>query len=292
MLPNFFVIGAYKSGTTSLYHYLSQHPQVFVPQLKEPNYFAFADVERSVDSSVFRKSVKTRAEYERLFQESRNFVAIGDVSPEYMTSPSAARAIKRSVPEARLIAILRNPVERAYSDYLMYRRDGKEQMTDFAKALEAQPERASRFDPTGFYVSTGFYGEQLARYYDVFPAARIKVYQLEDLQSSATRTLSHMFDFLGVESTFAPKDLDIYNRSGVTSNYLVNTLFRYKSHVAPLARLLVPKRLRAIVRQKIEAGLSKPPLLPEVRQMLIETYRADVHRLEQLTGQSFRNWLQ
>lgn len=292
MLPNFFVIGAYKSGTTSLFHYLSQHPQVFVPRLKEPSYFAFAAAEQNANTAVFRKSVKTLSEYEQLFQGSSNYAAIGDVSPEYMTSPVAARAIKNSVPHARLIAILRNPVERAYSDFLMYRRDGKEPLADFAKALEVQAERASKWDPTGFYVSTGFYGEQLARYFELFPAAQIKVYDLEDLQSSATRTLSHIFDFLGVDSTYVPRDLEVYNRSGVAPNLLVNTLFRYKSQIAPLARLLVPGKFRTAIRRKFEAGLSKPPLQPEARRTLVETYRADVNLLEKLTGQSFRHWLQ
>jgi hypothetical protein len=292
MLPNFFVIGAYKSGTTSLYQYLAQHPQVFVPRVKEPNYFAFAENGQSADTSASRRSVKTRIEYEALFEGAHDFVAIGDVSPEYMTSPVAAQTIRVNVPHARLIAILRNPVERAYSDYLMYRRDGKEKLGDFARALEMQDERAAKKDPTGFYISTGFYGEQLARYYKLFPATQIKVFLMEELQSNGPRTLSQMFEFLGVDPTFVPDNLAVYNRSGVASNYLVNKLFQYRKYVAPFARRLVPNGFRATIRQRFEDSLKKPPLQPELRQTLNETYRADVRLLEQLTGKSCRHWLE
>ena len=188
--------------------------------------------------------------------------------------------------------ILRNPVERAYSDFLMYRRDGREELTDFAKALEMQAERASKRDPTGFYVSTGFYGEQLARFYEVFPAAQIKVFLLEELQADGPSALSQMFEFLGVDPTFVPDNLTIYNRSGVASNYLVNKLFQYRSVVAPLARRLVPDELRTQIRHKLEDNLKKPPLQPEIRQSLVETYRADVRLLERLTGKACRHWLE
>ena len=110
------------------------------------------------------------------------------------------------MPHAKLIAILRNPVERAYSDFLMYRRDGKEKLGDFARALDEQSDRAARQDPTGFYVSTGFYGRQLARYYDLFPADQIRVYLLEELTADSTRVLCRMFEFLGVDAAFVPGD--------------------------------------------------------------------------------------
>ena len=292
MLPNFLVIGAYKSGTTSLYRYLAQHPQVFVPRVKEPSYFAYVAAEQEANTVVSRKCVKTLAEYESLFRKASRYVAIGDVSPEYMTSPIAAQAIKKYVPHARLIAILRNPVDRAYSDFLMYRRDGKEKFSDFAKALEMQSDRALEGDPTGFYISTGFYGEQLRRYYDIFPASQIKVFLMEELQTDAPRTLSQVFQFLGVDSDFVPDNLTIYNRSGVASSYVASKLFQYRSIVAPMARRILPDGLRTRIRRGFEDRLKKAPLKSEIRQMLKEVYRADVRLLEQLTGKSCRLWLE
>jgi hypothetical protein len=290
MLPTFLVIGAYKSGTTSLYRYLAQHPQIFLPRMKEPSYFAFAGAGIEGASLVYRRSIKTIAEYEGLFDEATGYTAIGDVSPEYMTSPVAARAIRTHVPTARLIAILRNPVDRAYSDYLMYRRDGTEGNTEFGEALKHQAARASMGDPTGNYISSGLYGEQLERYYKLFPREQIKIISMDRLQSDGPQTLSQIFRFLGVNEHFIPKDLAIYNRSGVTSNYLVSKLFQYRRFVSPLMRRLLSENLRILIRHKFESSLERPPLNPAVKRSLVEAFRNDVLLLEQLTGQSFRNW--
>lgn len=291
MLPNFFVVGAYKSGTTSLHLYLEQHPEVYVSPVKEPNFFAFGAVGFADASMAFRKSVKTLAEYENLFERAAGFVAIGDVSPEYMTSTVAARAIRSKIPHAKLIAILRNPVERAYSDFLMYRRDGREPETDFLKALDQQAERAARADPTGHYVSSGFYGEQLARYYDIFPADQIKVVLMEDLEASGRHTLSQVCAFLGVDASFTPASLAIHNRSGEASNVLIRTIFQHKDFLAPIAKRVIPEGLRNSIRLKLESKLKKPSLRPDIKSMLAQTYGADVRLLERLTGKSCHHWL-
>jgi len=291
MLPNFFVIGAYKSGTTSLNQYLAAHPEIFLPRVKEPSYFAFAGVRQANLTLVYRNSVKSLAEYQDLYRNATAHIAVGDVSPEYMTSQIAALEIHRLVPNAKLIAILRDPVERAYSDFLMYRRDGIEKEIDFAKALERQTERASRSDPTGFYVSTGFYGEQLARYYERFPSSQIKVFLLEELQSDSLQVLSEIFEFLGVDPYFIPDDLSIHNRSGVAPNKLISTVFKYRELVKPLASWLLPERARGALRRKLEANLTKPPIPQDVSRTLRDTYRADVRLLESLTGKSCGNWL-
>jgi Sulfotransferase family len=291
MLPNFFVIGAYRSGTTSLNSYLAMHPQVFVPRIKEPSFFAFAAAGLESSTLVYRNSVKTRAEYEALYEDAGGFAAVGDVSPEYMTSSIAASTIRRHVPHAKLIAILRNPVERAYSDFLMYRRDGREKETDFARALAMQAERAAASDPTGYYISTGYYGEQLARFYDCFSASRIKVFLMEELQADGPGTLSQIFAFLGVDPTFIPGRLAVLNRSGVPSSMLVRKVFQYEGLLAPAARYIVPKRLRSLVWRKLEENLERPSLSPDIRRSLAEAYAPDVELLERLTGKSCRHWV-
>jgi hypothetical protein len=181
-------------------------------------------------------------------------------------------------------------VERAYSDFLMYRRDGRERESDFAIALALQAERAARSDPTGYYVSTGFYGEQLARYYECFSATQIMVVTLEALQTDVRITLGKIFSFLGVDPLFVPEKLAVLNRSGVTSNVLVSKVFQYKQYLAPVTRRLVPEGIRIAIRRKLEDKLEKPSLSPDIRRMLAETYRPDVQLLERLTGMSFDQW--
>jgi hypothetical protein len=174
----------------------------------------------------------------------------------------------------------------------MYRRDGRERIADFATALEMQDERGANGDPTGFYISTGFYGKQLARYYDIFPPAQIKVFLMEELQSDGPRALSQMFGFLGVDAAVVPDTLKSYNRSGVASSHLVNKFFQYRRIVAPLARQIVPHKFRASIRRKFEDKLEKPPLQPEIREMLRDTYAADVRLVERLTGKACGHWLE
>jgi len=292
MLPTFFVIGAYKSGTTSLYRYLGQHPQIYVSPIKEPSFFAFGASGHSDSSAAFRKSTKTLAEYEQLFAHAEGFSAIGDVSPEYMTSRIAARNIHNRVPHAKLIAILRNPIERAYSDFLMYRRDGLEPECDFSKALDLQSTRALSADPTGHYVSTGFYGSQLARYYDAFPSSQIKVVLMDELEADALQTLSHIFSFLSVDPAFVPANLAVHNRSGETSNAIVGKIFQYRTFFSPIARTIIPDGIRTTVKLKLESYLNRPALNPADRRFLKMQYAEDVELLESLTGKSCRHWLE
>jgi hypothetical protein len=159
------------------------------------------------------------------------------------------------------------------------------------KALDQQVERAARADPTGHYVTTGFYGQQLARYYAIFPADQIKVVLMEDLEANCRHTLSQVFAFLGVDASFIPANLEIHNRSGEASNTLIRTIFQHKDLLAPIARRVLPEGLRNSIRLKLESKLMKPSLRPDIKYMLAQTYVADVGLLERLTGMSFHHWL-
>ena len=134
-LPNFLIIGAMKSGTTSLYHYLKQHPQIYMSSIKEPNFFALegsnldfngAEGKEQIQRLIKRESIINIEEYRALFRRAAHETAIGEASPMYLYSPEAPYRIRYYVPEAKLITILRNPVERAYSAFLYMTRDGRE----------------------------------------------------------------------------------------------------------------------------------------------------------------------
>ena len=119
-LPNFLIIGAAKGGTTSLYHYLNQHPQVYMSPMKEPRFFALENEKlnfQNPDKAINKTSVTSLSEYYKLFDGVTNETAIGEASPLYMYSTKAVERIAHYVPTAKLIAILRNPVDRAYSCY-------------------------------------------------------------------------------------------------------------------------------------------------------------------------------
>ncbi len=144
-LPNFLIVGAAKSGTTALYAYLRQHPQVYMSPLKEPNYFAHAGQPPQFGGPradiLNRDVVYRRDAYEALFHDAHHATAIGEASPRYLAVPGTARRIKEQASHMRMIAILRDPVERAFSSFVMYQRDGLEPAASLLQAIEDEPRR-------------------------------------------------------------------------------------------------------------------------------------------------------
>ena len=180
MLPNFLVIGAAKSGTTSLYHHLASHPAVFMSPVKETNFFALEgrDIPPGQLSNPERGSsglVHTLGEYETLFEGVEGESAIGEASPWYLHSEQAPARIHHHIPACRLIAILRHPADRAYSAYLANRRDGIEPLNSFEGALEEQAERQRRWNWGLEFLHGGYYHRHLSRYHELFPAEQIRV---------------------------------------------------------------------------------------------------------------------
>jgi len=285
-LPDFLVIGAYKSGSTALHEALQAHPQVFVPARKGPSFFAFDGVEEP-DRPLPPGTVRRWEDYQALFDPAPAGSVRGEVSPEYLANPRAAGRIRERVPGARLVAILRNPVERAFSDYLMYVRDGLEPETDFGRALDAQEERRRAAAATGYYVETGFYGRQLRPYFEAFPRERIQVHLFEDFAADPAAVLRSLFDFLGVDPALGEAPERAVNVSGVPRNALVATAVRGGRRLAPLLPAAVRRRAKAALAR----GLDRPALAAEHRRRLVELYREDVAELERLLDRPLDRWL-
>lgn len=290
MLPDFLVIGAYKSGTTTLQQHLAAHPQVFVPKRKEPNFFAYKDAEPGVGPPAAARAITRMEDYLRLFEGVTDERAVGEVSPEYLAHPGAAEAIHRRLPAVRLVAVLRNPVERAYSDFLMYRRDGLEQEDDFGRALDAQDARQAQGLPTGYYVATGFYGAQLARYTERFCPEQLSVHLFEDLVRTPDVVMGDIFRFLGVDG-IALQGGDVYNASGIPTNPLVRAAYGVRRRLGPMAGTLVPARLRPGIERLMQRGLRKDPMPASARARLAGVYAEDVALLERLIGRDLSHWL-
>lgn len=187
-LPNFLIIGATKAGTTSLHHYLGQHPDVFVAPTKETNFFA-----QESALCFSGKTVSLPEEYAAQFAGATTQKAIGESSPAYLAVPTAPARIARMLPRVKLIAILRNPVDRAYSHYLMRRRQGRENRETFEEVL-SEPDR----DPERSYTERGFYGKCLTRYLKHFSKEKIKIFLYEDLVRDPQTVVRDCFEFLDV----------------------------------------------------------------------------------------------
>ena len=221
-MPNFLIIGAHKAGTTSLYQYLKQHPQIFMSAVKEPHFFSFMGHPLNFNDPGFNptklQTVASIDDYQALFQDVGDAEAIGEASPSYLYVAQSASNIYQYLPKVKIIAILRNPVDRAYSNFLhcRAREHGREPLGDFLEALQAEPMRTrDNWSPLWHYQQMGFYYQQLQRYYKQFPKEQIRMYLYDDLLSNPEALLQDMFQFLQVNTKFMPDLSKRYNVSGV-----------------------------------------------------------------------------
>ena len=295
--PNFFIIGAAKSGTTSLYHYLKQHPHVFMSKIKEPRFFALEGHPLNFtgpDPERIRTGTTTElSDYLELFQEARRAIAIGEASTIYLNHERAPGAIARSVPDARIVAVLRHPAERAFSAFQFELRDGREPLPAFEDALDAEAQRVK----DGWYMGSeykgnGFYARSLNRYFDRFDPARIRVYLYEDLVEKPLWLLNDLFSFLGVDPHFTP---DVSIRHNVSGRARSAGLQRWLTGRQPFKEALkkaIPEQWgHRIISWGQSRNVVRSRLNPETRLRLIREYRDDIRSLQTLIGRDLSHWL-
>lgn len=287
MTPNFFIVGAAKSGTTSLYHYLSDHPQVFMTEPKEVNYFSGPDLKKQ---NLFYKDYKARDEqgYLNLFKGSDSYKAVGEGSVSYLFYPSVAKKIYDKFSDAKIIILLRNPVDRGYSHYLMDQRLG---MVDCAykdivfKRYEG--EKAKLYYQQ--YVELGLYYHQVKRYLDLFGEKQVKVYLTEDLKTNLQGVIDDLYDFLGLEKSKKPDLEKQHNTFSLPKNPVVAKL--YATHYfRRVLSIMFPSAIKNFIFNTFFERSQKPELSEEVLLKLHEIYDQDVKLLEQLIERDLSNW--
>jgi hypothetical protein len=297
--PTFLIIGAAKAGTSSLFAYLGQHPDVFISPTKEPNFFALAGQRVGYagpgDGIVNRVSITTESEYRALFKAVKNEAAVGEASNLYLYVPEAAAAIRDHVPTAKLVAILRDPVERAHSSYLHMRRDQREPLASFEDALAQESARiAQNWEPLWHYTQLGLYHAQLQRYYDLFPREQIAVYLYDDFQADPRRVLRDLFGFLGVDPSFEP-DMSVRHKvAGSPRSRALHTLLTRPNPAKGLAKRLMPPGWRARVYGALmqkNIVQHRDRLRGDTRRRLARLYRDEVGRLSRLIDRDLSHWL-
>lgn len=295
-LPTFLVIGAAKAGTTALYLMLRQHPEVFMSAIKETNYF-IADGKPLAyrgpgdDERINKTSVVDFESYLALFRCAEGYLAIGEVSPLYLYFPSAAPRIHEVLPDVKLVAILRNPVDRAYSAFLHLRRDGREPLREFEAALEAEPKRiADGWQPIWHYKSMGFYSAQLAPYFARFRRDQIRIFSHEEYREQPKRTLEQLFDFLDVDPSFQPSLLR-RNVSGLPRSSVLQRFLTRPSRTKSAIKRFMPASLSSQLGDHLRAkNLKRPRLRRSLRERLVSEYEADIRNLEELLDRDLSTW--
>jgi hypothetical protein len=271
-LPNLFLVGVLKGGTSTLWAYLDQHPDIFMSRVKEPHFFTAADPSRTAP-------VKDQRAYLNLFAGAHESIR-GEASASYFTDLASPPAIKRAVPEARILVILRDPVERAYSHYLDMVGFGEESRS-FAEAVEAEI-AGERPDHTEPYVNRGFYSEPLGRYLETF-GDNVHVLFLETMASDPRSDLREVFEFLQVDPEVADQLTAERQNPYATPRGPASRLVG-SSKIRAAGRLLMPRSLRPALQRLLFRRGAKPPMEHEVRGVLREIYESDQEPLEQLVG--------
>ena len=296
-LPNFLLIGAQKAGTTALSHYLTQHPQIYMSSIKEPGFFDFENEPPSFkgpgDLALYTSVVTTLDDYSKLFDQVSNEIAIGEATTWYLYSKKAPERIKHYLPDAKLIAILRNPIDRAYSGFMHAIRDERETL-EFAEALAIEDQRiADNWEYLWRYRKMGFYSEQLERYFANFSRDQIRVYLHEDLCENPQGLLQDIFDFLGVDQDHLPEVFTRLNISGRKKSKLVDELLKDTNLIKQIAKPLLPSKLRQQLANRVRTLNSVKNECPiKIRLELLETYKEDIIKVQELIGRDLSRWLE
>ena len=280
--PNFFLVGAAKAGTTSIYAYLSEHPQVFFPSIKEPHFFT--QVRPAPELRFLIEAISNRSEYLRLYACAAGHEVIGDASPSYLWHPEVPQRIRAKVPHAKIGIILRDPVERAYSHYLMDYREGAQSRPFYEALLEDMRRPDKGWGVSFLYYELGLYAAQVQRYLDTFKAEQVRVFMFEDFRRDARGVLRELTSFLGVD----PNPVTQIDTSRKHNSYAApRSQFLRRIAGAKAARalgqVLVPHRLGAFIFERFFLKPApKPPLDPRARDLLRSLYEPELDTLERL----------
>jgi LPS sulfotransferase NodH len=291
MMPNFFVVGAARSGTTSLDRYLSQHPEIFITPRKDAHFFAAEHFPRTGpgDGVMNRKVMRDEEQYAQLFARVTTEKAIGESSAFYLCLPGTAERIARVVPGAKMLMILREPVERTYSAYSLLRRDGRETLSFEEGLCQEAARKQQGFEPMWWYKELSLYTAQVQRYLEVFGRAQVKVLLYEELFANPGQVLREVFAFLGVREEVEINTSVRYNVSGAPrSRWLHTVLYRLSDTSNALAKHVKP----ALAWKAMGTFLLRPApeMNPETRAELQAYFAEDVGKLEELLQRDLRSW--
>ena len=262
MLPNFIIVGAPKAGTTSLYHYLSEHPRVFMSEPKEVNFFSKDEIEAQ---GLYYKDYKAKHldEYKKLFSEVKDEKAVGEGSVSYLFYPETPAKIKNILPDAKIIMLLRDPVARGYSHYLMDYRLGLVDLTYEEIVLKKSHHKHAHLYYQQ-YVELGLYYEQVKRYLELFGKEQVKIYFQEDLRKDTAKVILDLYDFLEIDQSNMPNIEREHNTFSMPKNNLVHKL--YSSHfIRTLLSIIFPDTLKEKLKNLLFERKNKPKLDEKLR---------------------------
>ena len=296
--PNFFIVGAPKCGTTALHQYLRRHPNIFMPRVKEPHFFA-------ADLGTY-PIAKTLEEYSRLFEAvTEEHLRVGEASVYYLRSSVAIPAIRAFNPDAKIIAMFRNPVDAVYALHSQLLYCSEELVPDFEVAWRLQERRSRGMDLPSTtrspllveYLQVGRFGTQAERLLSIFPSSQVKLILYDDFATSPRQVYDEVIEFLGVPRD----DRDEFPRINENKRARLAWLRDFSRRPPPVLRRAFRGMKRAMGEKGLTAAKKKivamntvrvrrPPLSPSFRAELVESFRDEVALLSQILKRDLSSW--
>ncbi len=293
--PNFVVIGAPKSGTTSLYYYLKQHPDVFLPTQKELHYFSYEKLKANTngpgDELTLSKLCSSELHYLAHFKAVANQKAIGDISPSYLYY-ATQNQIKATLGDVKIIAMLRNPIDKAYSQYMHMIRDQYETLSFYEALLQEQERRVQGWSDIWRYAESSLYADKLADFMLCFGAENVHIILFDDFIAEPQKVMKATMVFLGIDACMPINTQEIYNRTGDVRSKVIARFLSRSNIFKELIKKCTPDAWRIRMRLKImDANTSSKPAMDlSARSYLHKYFKDDVAKLEGMLGRKL-NWL-
>ena len=286
--PNFIIAGFPKCGTTSLHHYLNEHPEIYMPAQKELHFFTFNILSKlkngPKDATIKETQIDNSEKYLSFYKNVRNEVAIGDASPSYINYPSQFKKIKEYLNDPKIIIILRDPINRAYSNYLHLKREHRETLT-FKESILKEDERiTNKYSDFWYYKFNSTYYDKIIKAKEIF--SDVLILTSEDLSKNGQATLKSIYNFLEVDDTFELKrNFKNFNQGGhYKTNLFTKIIFQPSTLKNTIKKFIKPTPFLKIIISKIANIFSKKPkkIDAESLKYLKKYFKKEVEKLETL----------
>jgi hypothetical protein len=289
-LCNFFIVGAAKCGTTSLYEYLSQHPDIFMCPVKEPHFFTSLVENNNRDlykvpekgKKYHTRIVRDLVVYNNLFDEGNSYKIRGEASPSYLWAIDAPQRIFNYNSQARIIILLRDPVRRLISNYQMDHAMGIQKSTRFLETVKEEFKKEKKiWGIDRIYIDLGFYYEQISRYAALFPSQQLLIVKFDELIASPKPALQRIFRFLGADENFADKIIiEKHNTASRPISPWINTI--RKNRIVKVFSSLLGKEKEILKSMFYKKGYTNKLIInKESQSYLYEIYKEDLKLLKE-----------
>jgi len=278
--PNLFIVGAPKAGTTSLHEYLKKIPGIYMSTVKEPYYFC----KTMIPEDHYITPIRDKKQYLGLFDSAKEEKIIGESSIWYLSDPDSAILIHQKTPNAKIIILLRDPVERAFSHYLMHKGRKKYELLSFHEQMQKEIRDGLDYRIPNIRLVAGFYYNDIKRFLEIFGRNQVKIIIFEEFIINTKEILGEILEFLGVAFSLDKFEIEVYNPAVVSKFPLVNEVLNI-SLVEKIRQKLIPEPTQRYLKKKLFKELkNKNSMTIEDRNFLKNYYFEDVKKLSQFFG--------